>query len=108
MNIMLATVRARIREIGNPQSPRRHLSRRIKLQFLAEAVIISLTGGLVGVIVGLIVPFPSGYLRTTRCRSPGSRSSSPWPRPSSVGVVFGTVPATRAAQLDPVEGLKYE
>ena len=55
MNIMLATVRSRIREIGI----RKALGatyREIKLQFLAEAVIISLAGGVVGVLVGLTVP----------------------------------------------------
>jgi len=107
MNIMLANVRARIREIGI----RKALGatyREIKLQFLAEAVIISLAGGLVGCFVGLAVPL-------------SIRLFSDYPLPVSmwsvvialaaatvVGVVFGTVPATRAAQMDPVEALKYE
>ncbi len=55
MNIMLANVRARIREIGI----RKALGatyREIKLQFLAEAIIISLTGGIVGTLVGLLLP----------------------------------------------------
>src|SRR5579863_5777883 len=107
MNIMLANVRARIREIGI----RKALGatyREIKLQFLAEAVIISLTGGLVGCFVGLAVPL-------------SIRVFSDYPLPISlwsvvialtaatiVGVVFGTVPATRAAQMDPVDALKYE
>ena len=107
MNIMLANVRSRIREIGI----RKALGatyREIKLQFLAEAVIISLAGGLVGCIVGLAVPI-------------SVRVFTDYPLPISllsvvialaaatvVGVVFGTVPATRAAQMDPVEALKYE
>ena len=107
MNIMLANVRARIREIGI----RKALGatyREIKLQFLAEAVIISLAGGLVGCFVGLAVPL-------------SVRIFTDYPLPVSywsviialaaatvVGVVFGTVPATRAAQMDPVEALKYE
>lgn len=107
MNIMLANVRARIREIGI----RKALGatyREIKLQFLAEAIIISLAGGLVGCFVGLAVPL-------------SIRLFSDYPLPVSmwsvvialaaatvVGVVFGTVPATRAAQMDPVEALKYE
>jgi len=107
MNIMLANVRSRIREIGI----RKALGatyREIKLQFLAEAVIISLAGGLVGCFVGLAVPL-------------SIRVFSDYPLPISlwsvvialgaatlVGVVFGTVPATRAAQMDPVESLKYE
>jgi putative ABC transport system permease protein len=107
MNIMLANVRSRIREIGI----RKALGatyREIKLQFLAEAIIISLAGGLVGCFVGLAVPL-------------SIRVFSDYPLPISlwsvvialaaatvVGVVFGTVPATRAAQMDPVESLKYE
>ena len=107
MNIMLATVRSRIREIGI----RKALGatyREIKLQFLAEAIIISLAGGIVGSFVGLMVPL-------------SVRLFTDYPLPISawsvaialtaavvVGVVFGTVPATRAAQLDPVDSLKYE
>jgi len=107
MNIMLANVRARIREIGI----RKALGatyREIKLQFLAEAVIISLTGGLAGCFVGLAVPL------SIQLFSDYSLPISPWSvvialaAATLVGVVFGTVPATRAAQMDPVEALKYE
>jgi putative ABC transport system permease protein len=107
MNIMLANVRARIREIGI----RKALGatyREIKLQFLAEAVIISLAGGLVGCFVGLAVPL------SIRLFSDYSLPISMWSvvialaAATMVGVVFGTVPATRAAQMDPVEALKYE
>ncbi|HMG85069.1 MAG TPA: ABC transporter permease [Terracidiphilus sp.] len=107
MNIMLANVRARIREIGI----RKALGatyREIKLQFLAEAVIISLAGGLVGCFVGLAVPL------SIRLFSDYSLPISMWSvvialaAATVVGVVFGTVPATRAAQMDPVEALKYE
>ncbi len=107
MNIMLANVRSRIREIGI----RKALGatyREIKLQFLAEAVIISLIGGLVGCFVGLAVPL------SIRLFSDYSLPISIWSvvialaAATVVGVVFGTVPATRAAQMDPVEALKYE
>ncbi|HEV2484830.1 MAG TPA: ABC transporter permease [Terracidiphilus sp.] len=107
MNIMLANVRARIREIGI----RKALGatyREIKLQFLAEAIIISLTGGVVGTLVGMAVPLSIHFF--TDYHLP----ISPWSviialtSATLVGVIFGTVPATRAAQLDPVEALKYE
>ena len=107
MNIMLANVRSRIREIGI----RKALGatyREIKLQFLAEALIISLTGGIVGTIVGLAVPL------SVRLFTDYNLPISPWSviialtAATAVGVVFGTVPATRAAQLDPVDALKYE
>jgi putative ABC transport system permease protein len=107
MNIMLATVRSRIREIGI----RKALGatyREIKLQFLTEAVLISLTGGIVGCIVGLAIPFSirilSGYDFPISWLSVLIALTAA----TLVGVVFGTVPATRAAQLDPVESLKYE
>ena len=107
MNIMLANVRARIREIGI----RKALGatyREIKLQFLAEAVIISLTGGLVGTMVGLALPL------SVRLFTDYDLPISPWSvvialtAATLVGVIFGTVPATRAAQMDPVDALKYE
>jgi putative ABC transport system permease protein len=107
MNIMLANVRSRIREIGI----RKALGatyREIKLQFLAEAVIISLFGGLIGSLVGLAVPL------SIRLFSDYELPVSIWSvvialtAATVVGVIFGTVPATRAAQLDPVEALKYE
>jgi putative ABC transport system permease protein len=107
MNIMLANVRSRIREIGI----RKALGatyREIKLQFLAEAVIISLVGGIVGSIVGLAVPFSIRLF--TDYNLPISYWSVVIALTAAVlvGVVFGTVPATRAAQMDPVESLKYE
>ncbi len=107
MNIMLANVRSRIREIGI----RKALGatyREIKLQFLAEAVIISLAGGVIGIFVGLAVPL------SVRFFTDYPLPISPWSviialaAATLVGVLFGTVPATRAAQLDPVESLKYE
>jgi putative ABC transport system permease protein len=107
MNIMLANVRSRIREIGI----RKALGatrREIKLQFLTEAVLISLIGGVVGSLVGLLIPlsirfftdyeFPVSWLSVIIALTAAT----------VVGVVFGTVPATRAAQMDPVDALKYE
>ncbi len=107
MNIMLANVRSRIREIGI----RKALGatyREIKLQFLTEAVLISLTGGIVGSLVGLAIPFSirifSGYDFPISWMSVLIALTAA----TLVGVIFGTVPATRAAQMDPVESLKYE
>ena len=107
MNIMLATVRSRIREIGI----RKALGatyREIKLQFLAEAIIISLTGGVVGTLVGLTVPLSVHFFTDYALPVSGWSVLIALAAATVVGIVFGTVPATRAAQLDPVESLKYE
>ncbi|HUA98693.1 MAG TPA: ABC transporter permease [Terracidiphilus sp.] len=107
MNIMLANVRARVREIGI----RKALGatrREIKLQFLAEAVIISLTGGVVGILLGLAVPLSIRFFTSYDLPISGSSVIIALAAATVVGVVFGTAPATRAAQLDPVDALKYE
>jgi putative ABC transport system permease protein len=107
MNIMLATVRSRIREIGI----RKALGatyREIKIQFLTEAVLISLAGGLVGTLVGLAVPLSVRFLTSYDPPINGWSILIALGSACLVGVVFGTVPATRAAQMDPVEALKYE
>jgi putative ABC transport system permease protein len=107
MNIMLATVRSRIREIGIRKAMGATY-REIKLQFLAEAVIISLAGGLVGIVVGLALPLSLRFFTSYAI------PISPWSivialaSAMLVGVVFGTVPATRAAQMNPVDALKFE
>ena len=107
MNIMLATVRARIREIGIRKALGA-TSREIKLQFLAEAVIISLAGGVVGVIVGLMLPLSVRIFSNYRLPISYWSVVIALAAATLVGIIFGTVPATRAAQMDPVESLKYE
>ncbi|MDR3740939.1 MAG: ABC transporter permease [Terracidiphilus sp.] len=107
MNIMLATVRSRIREIGI----RKALGatyREIKLQFLSEAVIISLAGGIIGVLVGLIVPVSIRLFTDYELPFSWLSVFIALVAATLVGIVFGTVPATRAAQMDPVDALKYE
>ncbi len=107
MNIMLATVRSRIREIGIRKALGA-TSREIKLQFLIEAVFISLSGGMIGTAIGLAVPV------AIRVFTSYAIPISPWSvvialvTSTAVGIIFGTLPANRAAQLDPVESLKYE
>jgi putative ABC transport system permease protein len=107
MNIMLANVRARIREIGI----RKALGatyREIKLQFLTEAVLISLFGGLIGIVVGLLPPLSIRFFTSYVFPFSWWSVVAALTAAVAVGVVFGTVPATRAAQMDPVEALKYE
>jgi putative ABC transport system permease protein len=107
MNIMLANVRSRIREIGIRKALGA-TAREIRIQFLMEAVFISLAGGIVGAILGMAPPVAARLF--TDYKIPISVWSVVIALATSVlvGVVFGTLPATRAAQLDPVESLKYE
>jgi putative ABC transport system permease protein len=107
MNIMLANVRTRIREIGIRKAIGA-TNREIKLQFLTEAVLMSLTGGLVGTILGLAVAFSARFLTQFRIPISGLSVFIAIFVASLVGIIFGTVPATRAAQLDPVEALHWE
>lgn len=107
MNIMLATVSARIREIGIRKALGA-TNREIRFQFLSEAVLISVGGGLVGVVVGLALPYSVRFLTEYRLPISGKSAIVAIVVSSLVGILFGTVPATRAAKLDPVESLRYE
>jgi len=107
MNSMLATVQARIREIGI----RKALGatrREIRLQFLTESVFLSISGGLVGTIIGMGIPISVRLLTPYKLPVPWQAAVIAMATSVVVGVIFGTVPANRAARLDPVETLKYE
>jgi putative ABC transport system permease protein len=107
MNIMLATVTSRIREIGIRKAVGA-TNREIRFQFLAEAVLISLIGGFAGIVIGLAIPYSVRFLTEYRIPISGLSAIIAIVVSSVVGVIFGTVPAARAAQLDPVESLRYE
>jgi len=107
MNIMLATVSARIREIGIRKALGA-TNREIRFQFLSEAILISVGGGLIGVVIGLALPYSVRFLTEYRVPISGLSAIIAIVVSSLVGVLFGTVPAVRAAQMDPVESLRYE
>jgi putative ABC transport system permease protein len=107
MNIMLATVTSRIREIGIRKAIGA-TNREIRFQFLSEAILISLFGGVIGIIIGLAIPFSVRFLTEYRIPISGLSAIIAIVVSSLVGILFGTIPATRAAQLDPVESLRYE
>jgi putative ABC transport system permease protein len=107
MNIMLASVTERTREIGI----RRALGakrRDIVIQFLVETVILSGSGGLLGVVLGIAIPFFVTYfahmVTIVTFWSPVIAFSIS----GIVGIVFGIYPAMRAADMDPVEALRHE
>ena len=108
MNIMLVTVTERTREIGLRMAV--GASRReILMQFLIEAVIISLAGGVLGILLGVAMPL-SVQLFTDDIVIPISATSIAVAFSVSclVGLVFGMLPANRASKLNPTEALRYE
>jgi len=107
MNIMLATVSSRIREIGIRKALGA-TNRAIRFQFLSEAIVISVGGGLLGVLIGLALPYSVRFLTEYRVPISGLSAIVAIVVSSLVGILFGTVPAARAARLDPVESLRYE
>ncbi len=107
MNSMLANVQSRIKEIGIRKALGA-TSREIRMQFLTESVFLSLAGGLVGTVLGLALPLALRVF--TDFKIPISALSAVIALVTAVlvGVIFGTLPANRAARLDPVTTLKYE
>jgi putative ABC transport system permease protein len=107
MNIMLATVTARTREIGIRKAIGA-TTRDIRLQFLSEAMIIALVGGFIGTLVGLGMPLSVRFLTEYRIPISGLSAIIAIVVSSMVGIIFGTVPAARAANMDPIESLRYD
>jgi putative ABC transport system permease protein len=107
MNIMLATVRSRIREIGIRKALGATF-REIQLQFLAEAVLISLSGGIVGTVLAMALPFSIAFFTGYRLQVSWLSAVIAILVSCAVGIAFGTFPAVRAARMDPVQALKYE
>ncbi len=106
MNIMLVSVTERTREIGLRQALGAR-PRDVRLQFLLEAIVLSLAGGLMGVLVGVggSYLFGLGAMRTELV--PESIPLA-FVAAATVGIFFGYYPATKAAQLDPIEALRRE
>ena len=107
MAIMMISVTERTREIG----VRKALGARrqeVLFQFLAEAAVLTLTGGILGIVLGASIGITVNLLT-------GFPISLPWWSfalglgfSASIGIFFGMVPAVRAARLDPIEALRYE
>jgi putative ABC transport system permease protein len=108
MNIMLVTVTERTREIGIRMAVGASRSE-IMLQFLAEAILISAGGGIIGILAGIAVPLSIGYFVET-VQIPISTLSIviAFSVSTLVGLVFGLLPARRASRLNPTEALRYE
>lgn len=107
MNIMLATVRARTREIGIRKALGA-TAREVRLQFLMEAAFVSLFGGAIGAIIGLAISLSIRLFTDFRVPVSGWSAVIGLVASCAVGVLFGTLPAKRAAAMDPIESLRYE
>jgi putative ABC transport system permease protein len=107
MNSMLANVQARVKEIGIRKALGA-TSLEIRLQFLTEAVFLSLAGGLVGTLLGLALPLAVSLLTPFKIQNSIWSAVIALGTSMLVGILFGTLPANRAARLDPVQTLKYE
>jgi len=107
MNIMLATVTERTREIGI----RRALGakrRDITTQFLVETVVLSVGGGLVGVLLGIVTPYIVSHFSELKTIVTVWSVFIAFGISGAVGIIFGLYPATAAAKLDPIEALRHE
>jgi len=107
MNVMLVSVTERTREIGVRLAVGAR-SRDIVLQFLLEAILISVGGGVLGVALGILsIPLAASLNSGQALLEPGSIPLALIVA-VAVGILFGIYPALRAARLDPIEALRYE
>jgi putative ABC transport system permease protein len=107
MNIMLVSVTERTREIGIRQSVGA-TPNDIRWQFLTEALLLSLIGGLIGVAAGVIGSWIFGQASGMRTVIVTTSVFLAFGSAATVGVFFGYYPANKASQLDPIEALRYE
>ncbi|MFO7934548.1 MAG: ABC transporter permease [Bacteroidales bacterium] len=107
MNIMFASVMERIKEIGTRLAIGAQ-KKDIVVQFLAEAVLISVTGGLIGVILGILASYLITEIAGILTVITPISVILAFMVSASVGVIFGYSPAKRASEKDPIESLRHE
>jgi len=107
MNMMLTTVTERTREIGLRKAigaKRRDIS----LQFLIEAIVLTFTGGIIGISLGWLISFSVTSFGLLQAQVTWSSILLAFSVSAIIGIVFGYYPAKRAAELNPIEALRYE
>jgi putative ABC transport system permease protein len=107
MNMMLTTVTERTREIGLRKAIGAK-RRDINIQFLIEAIALTFTGGLIGVILGWSIAAMLTYLKIITTNVTISSVLLAFGVSAVIGIVFGYYPARRASSLNPIEALRYE
>ena len=107
MNMMLTTVTERTREIGLRKAIGAKRSD-INKQFLMEAIMLTFIGGIVGVILGWLISFGVTYFGILQASVSVSSIVLAFGVSAGIGIIFGYYPARRAAQLNPIDALRYE
>jgi putative ABC transport system permease protein len=107
MNIMLVSVTERTREIGIRLAVGAEAGQ-VLMQFLVEAVVLSLFGGLVGILVGFSLSAVAAHFLNVPLVVDPKIVAIAFLFSAAVGVIFGYFPARRAARLDPIEALRHE
>lgn len=107
MNMMLTTVTERTREIGLRKAIGAK-ARDINIQFLGEAIILTITGGAVGIILGAIVAYVVTSLGIIQTSVSLSSVLLSFGVSATIGIIFGYYPARRASRMNPIEALRYE
>jgi ABC-type antimicrobial peptide transport system permease subunit len=107
MNIMLVSVTERTREIGLRMAVGAR-ARNILMQFLVEAIVLCLAGGIVGILLGVGSSWLVTYFLGWPTESSPEAIVAAVAVSASVGIIFGYYPAWKASRLDPIEALRYE
>lgn len=107
MNMMLVSVSERTKEIGLRKAMGATPGR-IQLQFLLEAIVLSLMGGIIGVILGLAISFVGAQLLATNFTISMSAVGLGVGFSAAVGIIFGWAPARKASALNPIDALRSE
>jgi ABC-type antimicrobial peptide transport system permease subunit len=107
MNIMLVTITERTREIGIRKAIGAK-KKDILLQFLLESIVLTLTGGVLGILLGFALSYFGGQLLKIPFTITFFAPAIAFSVSSAIGIVFGYYPARRAALMQPIEALRYE
>lgn len=107
MNMMLTTVTERTREIGLRKAIGAK-ARNINIQFLVEAIALTVIGGIVGIIIGYVVCYTITSLGVLQTNISINSILLAFGVSALIGIIFGYYPAKRASKLNPIEALRYE